>query len=167
MEQLKRQYREERRDTFCEVIAMTKELHAAFNNEVDRYRNVLLYCARQREWETFKLNAGKLFDYVEAIEMSETERRFLKVFIVIMVALFCAAVLILGIDPAPYGEELQNVKKLMIVMTIVGCCFELFFFASFRHYMENKSVSYKKRRSLFIRVIERDFYEICLTANKE
>ncbi len=146
---------------------MRKELRAAFNEEINRYKNILLYCARRREWENFKLNAGKLFDYVEAIEMSETERRFLRVFIAIMAALFCVAALILGIDPAPFGEELPKVKQIMTAMAIVGCCFELWFFASFRHYMGNKTVSYKKRRSLFIRIIEQDFNEICLTVNKD
>ncbi len=146
---------------------MEKELHAAFNEEVNRYRNILLYCARRKEWETFKLNAGKLFDYVESIEMSETQKRFLRVFAIVMAVLFCVAALILGFDPAPYGEEVIKVRQLMTVMAILGCCFELFFFASFRHYMENKTVSYKKRRSLFISIIERDFNEICLTAGKD
>lgn len=146
---------------------MTKELHTAFNEEVDLYRNILLNCARRKEWETFKLHAGRLFDYVESIEMSETERRFVRIFIIVMAALFCAAAMVLGVDPALYGEEILKVKQFMIAMAIVGCCFELFFFASFRHYMENKSVSYYKRRNLFIRIIEQDFNEICLTANKE
>ncbi len=146
---------------------MTKELHATFNEEVTRYRNILLNCARRKEWETFKLYAGKLFDYVESIEMSETERRFVRIFIIVMAALFCAAALVLGVDPAPYGEEIFKLKQLMIAMTILGCCFELFFFASFRHYMENKSVSYKKRRTLFIRIIEQDFNEICFASKKE
>lgn len=146
---------------------MRKEHCSAFNDEINRYRNILLYCARRREWETFKLNAGKLFDYVEAIEMSEIERRFVKVFVVIMAVLFCVAALVLGIDPVPYSQEFLKAKRLMTVMAVAGCCFELYFFMNFRHFMEQKAVSYRKRRNLFIRIIEKDFGEICLSANKD
>ena len=58
---------------------MNQELNQLFSEEVNRYKNALLFCAKQCEWETFKINAGRLFDYVESIEMSELERKFFNI----------------------------------------------------------------------------------------
>jgi len=74
---------------------MKRELNERFNYEVDRYRKALLFYAKQCQWDTFKANAGRLFDYVESIEMSEIERRFFNISKIIvgqqayLLGLFC------------------------------------------------------------------------------
>ncbi len=55
---------------------MENELQRKINEEVTRYKNSLAFYAKKCEWDTFKINAGRLFDYLEKVEMSEFERKF-------------------------------------------------------------------------------------------
>lgn len=135
---------------------MDNELYKRFNEEVNRYKNSLLFYAKKCEWETFKVNAGRLFDYVESIETSVIEKKFIRITKMILAVLFFIVVLIFKMNPDMY-PELARVKELMILMAIAGCCFEVYFFYNFRTYMRSKTVFYKKRRERFIRDIERDF----------
>ncbi|MBI5409803.1 MAG: hypothetical protein HZA14_10600 [Nitrospirae bacterium] len=137
---------------------MNEELNKTFNEEVTRYKNALVFYARKCDWETFKVNAGRLFDYIESIERSEIERRFFRVSRIILIVLFFVTVFICRINPEIY-PELMKVKKTIILMAISGCGFELYFFMNFRIYMKQKMIYYKKRRDRFIRGIEKDFRE--------
>ncbi len=139
---------------------MNRELRTAFNSEIERYRNILGSCAKRCEWDTFKLNAGKLFDYVESMEMSELERKFLRVFLVVMAVLFCilAFSLRLNLDSYP---ELARFKAFFGLTALAGSSFELYFFLNFRMYMDYKTNLYKTRRERFIRNIEKDFRNSC------
>lgn len=139
---------------------MDSELYRAFNDEIHRYRRTLIYDAKRCEWDHFKDIAGRLFDYCESIEMTEIEKRFLRIFGIILAVLVFGVAFIarMGADP-----ELLGVKRLIIFLSIAGSCFELYFFMNFRHYMEYKTVFYKKRRERFIRNIEQDFRDICIS----
>lgn len=142
---------------------MRKELCETFNKEVTEYKNALLYYAKICDWEAFKINAGRLFDYVESIEMSETEKRFTKIFRAVLIILISAVVLIFRMNPGSLSE-FARLRELMILTALAGCGFEVYFFLNFRFYMELRTVLYKRRRERFIANIERDFREICLPA---
>ncbi len=135
---------------------MKKELAEQFNQEVDGYRNALLFCARKCDWESFKAKAGKLFDYVESIEYSELERRFFTVFTLILIVLGLAVIALFGVD-FEANPALQRLKQSFVVAAIAGSSFELYFFLDFRMYVDIRTSFYKKRRESFIRNIEQDF----------
>jgi len=135
---------------------MEKSLEKVFNEKVNNYRNILLSCAKKSEWNTFKINAGKLFDYVESIEMSVLEKKFYSISSVIIGVLVLVVVAVWRINPAIHCE-IQRVRELMILAGIGGCSYQLYFFLNFRLYMDTKITSYKYRRERFIKNIEADF----------
>ena len=127
-----------------------------FNDEINRYKYTLRFCAKICEWETFKVKAGKLFDYVESIEMMEIEHKFFKISKVMAAILFLFLVVIFQIDPAIHPEY-ARFRELLILTAIAGCCFEVYFFFNFRMYMKGKTLYYTARKEDFIRNIEEDF----------
>jgi hypothetical protein len=135
---------------------MDREIAEQFNQEVDSYRNALLDCARKCDWETFKAKAGRLFDYVEAIEFSELDRRFFRIFTPVLAALCLAVLALLGVDFEVHPEWLR-LKHSFILAAIAASSFELYFFLDYRMYMQIKTRCYEKRRDKFIRNIEKDF----------
>jgi hypothetical protein len=143
---------------------MKHELNEIFNKEVDRYKNTLIFYAKQCEWDTFKVNAGRLFDYVESIEMSEIERRFFNISKVIVAVLAVVVVVILRLNiinlPEIAGYETAGLKKIIILAALAGGCFEVYFLLNFKLYMKYKTNFYKKRKERFIIDIERDFKNI-------
>lgn len=134
----------------------------SFNEEVERYRRTLLSLARKCDWDAFKVQAGRLFDYVESIEMTEVERRFMRIFKIIMVILFIVLAFVWTMNPEMF-PELARHKKGIVLMALAGGCFELYYYLSFRMFMEQKTKCYNKRRERFIRNIEQDF-RACLVA---
>ncbi len=138
---------------------MKKELHKAFNENVHRYRNALVYYAKRCEWDGFKLTAGKLFDYVETVEMSELERRFFRISVLILSGLLVVVLFALKIDPASYPGT-EGIRTFMTLAVIAGTCFEFFFFLNFRLYMKVKTARYNFRKACFIRYIEEDFRDM-------
>ncbi|HTP03547.1 MAG TPA: hypothetical protein VMM54_00140, partial [Nitrospirota bacterium] len=64
---------------------MDLEFAHRINEEIERYRNALLHHAKQCEWESFKSKAGALFDYLEKIELSEIQRKFFRMFKIILI----------------------------------------------------------------------------------
>jgi len=139
---------------------MNQEFNQLFSEEVNRYKNALLFCAKQCEWETFKINAGRLFDYVESIEMSELERKFFNiskivVFILCIVVLFIFKMNLIIISP-----KIARLRELITFVAVGIGCFEMYFFLNFRMYMKTKKSFYKKRRERFISNIEKDFKDI-------
>ena len=142
---------------------MKREIHNKFNEEVNRYRKALLFHAKKCDWGTFKLNAGRLFDYVEAIEMSEIERRFFAITKGVVAILFFMVLFIVKMNPHLY-PQLERLNELMTIAAVAVCCFEVYFFYNFRIYMTTKTALYNKRRETFIRDIEQDFREMALSA---
>jgi hypothetical protein len=140
---------------------MKRELNEIFNKEVDRYRNALLFYAKQCQWDTFKANAGRLFDYVESIEMSEIERRFFNISKIIVAVISALIVVILKLDITAL-PEITGLKQLIILVAIGICGFEIFFFLNFKVFKKHKAAFYKKRRERFIVGIERDFKNIAV-----
>jgi hypothetical protein len=143
---------------------MKADMHQKFNDEITRYKNSLLFYARKCDWETFKVNPGRLFDYVESIEMSEIERRFLNISKIVVLILFTAVVVIFKMNPDLFPQA-ERIKELLTLSAISGCCFEIYFFFNFTKYMQGRTAYYKKRREKFIRTIENDFRNFSLTAN--
>lgn len=135
---------------------MDKSLEKTFNEEVNKYRNLLLSSAKKSEWNTFKTNAGKLFDYVESIEMSVLEKKFYNISTVIIGLLVLVVVAVYQINPVIHCEA-ARVRELMILAGIGGCSYQLYFFLNFKTYMGHKITSYQYRRERFIRNIEADF----------
>ena len=143
---------------------MKKSMHHKFNEEINRYKNSLLFYARKCDWDTFKVNAGRLFDYVESYEMSAIEQEFFRISKIIVLVLLLAVVLIFKLNPGIFPEA-ERLKEIMTLFAIAGCCFEVYFFFNFRKYMQGKTYYYKKRREKFIRNIERDFRNTSLPAS--
>jgi len=144
---------------------MKRGLEKQFNQDVENYRKALLYHARTSDWETFKAKAGRMFDYVEAIEYSELERRFFKNFNVILVMLIAIVVALFNID---FGvtPELMRLKNAFVLVGLGMSSFELYFYIDYRIYMRVKTVYYAERRERFIRNIESDFRSSVLEAEE-
>ncbi len=145
---------------------MKKELAERFNENIERYRQALLEHACKCDWDRFKTKAGNLFDYVEIVEGSEIERRFLAIFksvLVVLVAVI-AAIVNMGtsIDP-----DLQQVRYSITVLAVAGTCFEVYTYMTFRSVMIAKSIHRKIRKDRFIRGIEQDFREIAFSVQQE
>jgi magnesium-transporting ATPase (P-type) len=138
---------------------MDHEFADRINEEIERYRKALLYYAKQCDWDGFNSKAGMLFDYLEAIELSEIQRKFFKIFKFILIVLTLIIVIILQMNGESY-PSLLRFKDSMVIMAIAGSCFELYFFLDFRIYVEHKMSKYKQRRVQFIRNIEKDFKEV-------
>ncbi len=138
---------------------MNRTVHKTFNKEVSRYKNSLLFYAKQCDWETFKSKAGSLFDYIESVEIREIERKFFKIFKIILSVLFFAVFFIISVNPDA-NPELSRVKEIMIIAALAGCCYELYLFISFRFFMKHKKHFYTKRRERFIINIQGDFRDI-------
>ncbi len=135
---------------------MERTRREAFNEEVERYRKSLLYYAGMCDWETFKAKAGRLFDYLESIEMSEVERRFGRITRVVLI-LLAAVVLAIWKMPSGISAEMEGLRKLVILAALCMSSFELYFFINFKRYLAVKTCFYRKRRNDFISGIEQDF----------
>ena len=144
---------------------MKRGLEKQFNQDVENYRKALIYHARISDWETFKAKAGRLFDYVEAIEYSELERRFFKNFNVILVMLIVVVVALFNIN---YGvmPELMRLKNAFVLAGIGMSSFEVYFYVDYKIYLRVKTVHYAERRERFIRNIESDFRSCVLEAEE-
>jgi hypothetical protein len=136
-----------------------REFANRINEEIEQYKNALLHYAKQCEWEHFKSKAGALFDYLEAIELSEIQRKFFRMFILILFVRVIIIVIILKMNGEAY-HSLLRFKDSMVIMAIAGSWFELYFFLNFRLYVEHKMSWHKKRREQFIRNMEKDLREI-------
>ncbi len=135
---------------------MKREDAQQFNREVEGYRRALLWCARKSDWDAFKAKAGRLFDYIESIERVELERRFFSVFYLILVLLVVAVTALLSVN-FEVTPELIRLKNTVMLVTLVMCGFELYFFLNYRRYTGVRMAIYQERREKFIRCIEKDF----------
>jgi len=135
---------------------MRRDLAEEFNREVDNYRKALLYYARKCDWETFEDKAGRLFDFVETVEFRELERRFFKVFYLILSVLILAVIGLFSLNFEGI-QELTRLKNIFIISSLAGSSFELYFYVDYRMYIDVKTRLYRTRREKFVRGIERDF----------
>ena len=145
---------------------MKREWEKQFNQDVENYRKTLLYHARTSDWETFKAKAGRMFDYVEAIEYSELERRFFKNFSVVLLVLIAIAVALFQVDFA-VTPELLRLKNVMVLAGLLASSFELFFYINYRTYVKVKTDLYAERREKFIRNIEQDFRDYVVESERK
>ena len=135
---------------------MKKELAEQFSREVEGYRKALLYYAKGNDWEAFKAKAGRLFDYVEAVERVELEKRFYKVFSVILAAIALTVVALFSVN-FEVSPELMRLKNAVMLAALAVSSFELYFFINYRTYIGARTSIYTERRESFIKGIERDF----------
>lgn len=140
---------------------MKEELRNAFNENVHRYRNTLLYCAKKCDWDTFKLIAGRLFDYIETVERAELRRRFFRSSGFVVAVMFCMVVFILALHPN-VSPEIERLKRLIFFAALGAGGFEFFFYMNFHEYMKRKAALYKLRKDYFVRGVEKDFRDMCL-----
>ncbi len=135
---------------------MRREQAQKFSQEVEGYRRALLWCARTSDWATFKAKAGRLFDYIESIERVELEKKFFSVFYVILGVLVLAVIALFGVN-FEVTPELIRLKNTVMLVALVMCGFELYFFLNYRKYTGVRMAVYRERRERFIRCIEEDF----------
>lgn len=145
---------------------MKRGMEKQFNQDVENYRKALLYHARISDWETFKAKAGRMFDYVEAIEYSELERRFFNNFNVILVVLIVIVVALFNVD-FWITPEMMRLRNALVLAGLGVSSFELYFYLDYRIYMRVKTVHYAERREKFIRNIESDFRSYVLQAERK
>ena len=144
---------------------MKRGMEKQFNQDVENYRKALVYHARISDWETFKAKAGRMFDYVEAIEYSELERRFYNNFNVILVVLIGIVVALFNVD-FWITPEMMRLRNALVLAGLGVSSFELYFYLDYRSYMRVKTVHYAERREKFIRNIESDFRSYVLQAEE-
>jgi hypothetical protein len=135
---------------------MKKTAKKTFNREVDTYRKALLYYARKRDWPAFEAKAGRMFDYVEAVERNELERRFYSRFSIILAGLVLAVVALLSIH-FEVSSQLIRLKNTITFGSIMASTFELYFYINYRTYTGGRVSLYQERRTNFINGIETDF----------
>jgi len=135
---------------------MRKKLAEQFSREVESYRRALLFCAKKSDWEEFKAKAGKLFDYVEAVERVELEKRFFTLFFVILAALVLAVVALVSVN-FEVSPESMRLKNTVLFTALAASTFELYFYINYRTYAGSRISLYKERRENFIKNIEKDF----------
>lgn len=135
---------------------MDTESSNRLNEEVERYRKALIYYAKACDWDTFKRKAGNLFDYLESIELTELEKKFFRIFRLILVVVVIATAFILKLDSGIF-PSLVKYKQAFMMAALSACSFELYFYLDFRLYVKGKMSVYKQRRERFIRNIENDF----------
>ncbi len=135
---------------------MKREHAQRFSQEVEGYRRALLWCARASDWDAFKAKAGRLFDYIESIERVELERKFFSVFYLILGLLVVAVTALFSVN-FEVTPELIRLKNTVMLVALVMCGFELYFFLNYRRYTGIRMAIYKERREKFIRRIEKDF----------
>jgi glucan phosphoethanolaminetransferase (alkaline phosphatase superfamily) len=145
---------------------MKKELAEQFNQEVEQHRKSLLHFARSCDWTSFKERAGKLFDYVEFIEILELERRFFRVFFSILAALLLFSVAIFSFDFEVH-QDLLRYKTALIMCALAVSSYEIYFFLTYRHYAYIKNLYYRRRREEFVRDIEQDFLVHARTSDQK
>ncbi|HYA89023.1 MAG TPA: hypothetical protein VEI57_18445 [Nitrospirota bacterium] len=145
---------------------MKKGLAELFNKEVESYRSWLLYYARKCDWETFEEKAGRMFDFVESIEIKELERRFYLVFNLILAALVMGVVLLFCVDYQAH-QELLRLKSSFILFAVAVSSFELYFFIDYRMFIGSKTFTYKQRREKFIKGIEKDFRRYAIEGERD
>ncbi len=135
---------------------MRRELAEQFNREVDNYRKTLTILAERCDWKGFEAKAGRLFDYVESVEFMEIERRFFRIFNLILSVLILVIIGLFSVD-FNLHQELLRFKNVFILTAIAVSSFELYFFVDYRIFAQGRTFGYRKRRENFIRAIERDF----------
>jgi hypothetical protein len=99
---------------------MDRESANRINEEIERYKNALLYY-----------------------------RKFFGIFKLILFVLVIIIFMILKMNSKAY-PALLRFKDSMVIMAITGSCFELYFFLDFRLYVEHKMSRYNQRREQFI-----------------
>ncbi len=137
---------------------MQTDFYRLFESTVEGYRKALLCEARKCSWGVFESIAGKLFDYVESVEMSAVGKRFLRISIPVVSVLL---ILIAAIYKTQFDVNAAIIKiRELAILGALGCgSFELFFFFNFRTYKLTKEKFHARRRALFIKNIESDFME--------
>jgi len=145
---------------------MRKGLKEQFNQEVDGYRKALVYHAKTGDWETFKQKAGRMFDYVEAIEYAELERRFFTNFNVILVLLVAVIFALFKVD-FTVTPDLLRLKYTMVLLGLGGSSFQLYFYINYKIYIKVKTVKYPERREQFVRNMEDDFRTYLLQSERK
>ena len=138
---------------------MKKDFAERFNAEVEAYRQSLLLNARKSDWTTFKMKGEKLFEYLEAVELVEVERRFFNRFWTILIILGLAVIGISTMD-AIVPPDMLRFKYSVILLTLAACSFELYCYLAFRTYVDVKKTYYNHRKDRFLKNIENDFKEI-------
>jgi len=145
---------------------MDRELYQKIDVDVERFRKALVYYARASEWEIFENKAGSLFDYLEAIELTVLERKFMRIFRLILGILIVAVIIVMKLDSGIFPSLIQY-KGAFALVTIAGACYELYFYLDFQIYVKAKMSWYKKRRERFIRNIEDDFRSLVVRSENE
>ena len=135
---------------------MRKELAEQFSREVDGYRKALLFYARKNDWEAFKTKAGRLFDYVEAVERVELEKRFYTVFSVILAAITLTVIALFSVN-FEVSPESMRLKNTVMFAALAVSSFELYFFVNYKTYTGARASISAERRQSFIKGIQQDF----------
>ena len=135
---------------------MDREWRNRINEDIEGFRKALVRYAKACELDTFEKKAGALFDYLESVERTALEKKFFRVFRIVLAVVAATVVFITQLDGLAF-PALVKYKDAIILAAIAASCFELFFFLNFRTYVKVKMSWYRERREQFIRNIKADF----------
>ncbi len=132
---------------------MSKELEKRIEEELSQYKKGLLFFAKMCDWNSFRKQAARLFEFLEETKVAAIKQKLREVTTVVLIALTTALVFfsVLSTTVVP---KLAEIRVPVVFMIMAGFVFELLFLLEFRVYLSYRASMEKIRRQRFIEGIE-------------
>ncbi len=134
---------------------MDEKFQEKLNAEIERYKKALLFFARVCDWESFRANAAKLFEYLESVEVSLLKKKFYRAVTIILIAI-AAAVGVFSILSRNGGPFFEKYRVVVALGAAVGLFFELLLVLEMQLYLSFMASRQKRREARFIKGITDD-----------
>ncbi len=146
---------------------MNDQFQEKLNPEIEQYKKALLFFARVCDWESFRTNAAKLFEYLESVEVSLLKKKFYRTIAIILIAL-AAALGVFSIVSSAGSPFFEKYRIVVAVGAVAGLFFELLLVLEMHLYLSFRASKQKRREARFIKGITDDIKaylktEICGT----
>jgi hypothetical protein len=125
-------------------------------DEINRYKNALIFFAKTCDWFDFHSNAATLFEYLESVELSLLKRKLHQAIEIIPAALVLAIVIFSSVNITA-SPLLMKYREQIVLIAAAAILFELLLLFELRLYVNIKTKNQQKNKDRFIRHIEHDF----------
>jgi hypothetical protein len=125
-------------------------------DEINRYKNALIFFAKTCDWFDFHSNAATLFEYLESVELSLLKRKLHQAIEIIPAALVLAIVIFSSVNITA-SPLLMKYREQIVLIAAAAILFELFLLVELRLFVNIKTKNHQKRKDRFIRNIEHVF----------